>query len=523
MRHPIVVQTRPSDEQWSAILARGCDVAVTAGAGAGKTRTLVARYLSLLAEGLPLRAVVAITFTRKAAREMRSRARDEVRRSLGEARPELDPVERDRWQQLYTELDAARIGTIHSLCAEILRAHPAEAGLDPRFEVLAEGQVSVLQAQAIGEALAWAADDAKAVALFTLLGEQGLQSTLETLLKQPAEAAQCLAGPSDPLWPVWEAALIPPLRAFVDDDQVHAAFRELLALRADGAVARAETAGDALVAPLRDLLALWDEIHAARQQEDWSAISARLAPLRRSMKQAGRAANWQPADPKSIIRDLQALYDTQLSDWVGKGINLALDRQLAEAMPALRQVLARAHERYTALKRERRALDYDDLEGGALALLRDHPAVRAHWQAEVQALLVDEFQDTNGCQRDLVALLNGDGAKLFIVGDAKQSIYRFRGADVTVFRAERARIAQQGRSFDLATSYRAHRALVAGLNDLLRPVLGAGDPSRPWVEPFAPLEHHREEPGAGFGPAFIELHLTVGSKGGGALDRADRK
>ena len=114
------------------------------------------------------------------------------------------------------------------------------------------------------------------------------------------------------------------------------------------------------------------------------------------------------------------------------------------------------------------------------------------------------------------------GGKLFIVGDAKQSIYRFRGADVSVFRAEREAISSNGgTAFGLDKSYRAHRELVQGLNDLLRPVLGEqADPARPWVEPFAPLDCHREEPGAGFCAPHIELHLTVGTKSSGALDRA---
>src|SRR5512136_592245 len=146
MRWPIVEQMTPSPEQRPAVAARGQDVVVTAGAGAGKTRTLVARYLSLLAEGMPLRSVVAITFTKKAAREMRNRVRDEMRRYL--ERPDLDDLERQAWQRLYSELDAARIDTIHGLCMEILRAHPAEARIDPRCGVLDEGQIGILHNQA---------------------------------------------------------------------------------------------------------------------------------------------------------------------------------------------------------------------------------------------------------------------------------------------------------------------------------------------------------------------------------------
>jgi len=519
--HPIVKQMKPSDEQQPAVMARGCDVVVTAGAGTGKTRTLVARYLALLAEGLPLRSIVAITFTRKAAREMRNRVRNEMRRYL-EWSERLDERERRRWQRLYSELDAARIGTIHSLCTEMLRAHPAEACVDPRFEVLDEGQTNILRQQAVGEALAWAADDERAVTLFALLGEFRLKIALASLLGKRLEVQQGFALLPEPLWPAWEALLVPPIQAFVDGDDVRAAFGELFALRANGTLDRAEAARDSLAAPLRRLLALWDEVVAARQADDWPAVSARLAALRNEMKQKGRAANWKPANPKAVIKELQVLYDARLSDWVGRGINLELDRQLAEAMPVLRRLFEKTVAFYGRLKEERQALDFDDLEHGALVVLRENAAVRARWLAEVEAILVDEFQDTNCRQRDLVKLLNGNGGRLFIVGDAKQSIYRFRGADVTVFRQERERIGQgRGKPFQLKKSYRAHQDLIQGLNDLLRPVLGeTADPDRPWVEPFAPLQHHREEPGAGFEPPYIELHLTVGSKAKGALGRA---
>lgn len=518
--HLIVGQMNPSDEQMPAVLARGRDVVVTAGAGTGKTRTLVARYLSLLAEGLPLRTIVAITFTKKAAREMRNRVRDEMRRYLG--RPELAPPERPRWQRLYSELDAARIGTIHSLCTEILRAHPAEAAVDPRFEVLDEGQTNVLQGRAVDEALAWAAENEQAVSLFPLQGERSLRGWLEELTRQRLDVRDCFAGLPNALWSEWQAIVVPPIQVFVDDAGIQAAFGELSILRTDGTLDRAERAGDKLATPLRDLLALWDEILAARRQDDWAVVSARLAALRKEMKQVGRASNWKPANPKSVIKELQIQYDTRLKEWVGKGINLGLDEQLAQAMPALRATFAHACRRLDLFKDERNALDFDDLERRALTLLQQDAAVRGRWQGEIRALLVDEFQDTNGRQRDLVTLLNGGQGKLFIVGDAKQSIYRFRGADVTVFRDERGRIEGAGGvALTLDTSYRAHRELIEGLNELLRPVLGVDeDPARPWVEPFASLLHHREEPGPGLTTPHVELHLVAGTKADGALDRA---
>ncbi len=518
--HPIVAQMSPSLQQRPAIIARGADVAVTAGAGTGKTRTLVARYLSLLLDDLPLRSIVAITFTKKAAREMRNRVREEVRRYLDSGA--LDGRARQHWRAVYDALDAARIGTIHSLCSELLRHHPAEAGIDPRFDTLDEAQAALLQAQAVEAALAWAADDARAVRLFADFGVDDLRQSLAGMLSKRLDVAEARDRLGADVWPAWEARLVRPLRAFVEDAAVQAEFAGLLAVRANGTLARAESAGDALAPQLRETLRLWDEIAAARAAGDWAGVSARLAPLRDTLKQKGRKGNWAPADPKAAIKALQVHYDEQLADYVGQGLDLALDRELATAiLPELLRLYDRALTFYNEARAARQALDFDDLEAGALALLREHPAVAATWQQEVLALLVDEFQDTNARQRDLLDLLDGGAGKRFIVGDGKQSIYRFRGADVTVFREERQTIAGRGAAYALATSYRAHRALIAGLNALLAPVLGAEeDPARPYIEPFAALAHHRETPAAGLHPPFIELHLGAGSKTGGALDKA---
>jgi len=524
--HPIVGQLAPSDEQMPAVVARGCDVAVTAGAGAGKTRTLVARYLSLLADGLPLRSVVAITFTRKAAREMRNRVREEVRRFLSRAK--VPEEERAFWRDVQQGLDAARIGTIHGLCAEILRRHPVEAStggfvLDPRFEMLDEGQQALLLAEAADAALSWAADDQDTARVFADLGERDLRDTVARLLQRRLDVADAVPA-GDDLWAVWRDRLTAPLRAYVDDAAVGAGFADLCRWRDDGSLDRAAAAGDALVSDYREVLRHWDAIASARSSGDWGEVSRHLAPLRNALKQKGSKRNWAPADPKPVIKALQTRYDELVKPVVSSGIDLDLDRRAArEVVPALLRVFGRALQSYDAAKQARRALDFDDLESMAIALLKEHGDVRAYWQSEVKALLVDEYQDTNARQRDLVNALNGDAGKLFIVGDGKQSIYRFRGADVGVFRGERESIAGTGQGLELATSYRSHAALVAGLNALLQPVLGAEpDPDRPYVEPFSPLVSHRATASKGFRSPFVELHLAVGTREAGADLRAAR-
>ncbi|MFP4345845.1 MAG: UvrD-helicase domain-containing protein [Anaerolineales bacterium] len=520
--HPLLGQIGASAEQRPPIEARGCDVAVTAGAGAGKTRTLVARYLALLVEGVPLRSIVAITFTKKAAREMRNRVRQELRRYL--ERQDLTREERERWEARYMRLDAARIGTLHNLCAEILRRHPAEAGIDPRFEMVDEGEMALLQARAVDAALAWTVDDAECARLFLHFGERELRRMIARLLDLRLDVEEVRFSTPAARWEAWQARLATPIRAFAEDPLVRDAFAGLCALREDGTLERAAAAADKLVPYLREALVCWDAIEAARREGDWAAASVHLAPLRESLKQYGRKGNWAPADPKALIKALQELYDEQLKSVVGKGIDLRVDRELALVwVPALLRLFERALEHYRRAKRERQGLDFDDLELGALRLLESHPEVCEHWRATVNALLVDEFQDTNGRQRDLLARLNGDQGKLFIVGDGKQSIYRFRGAEVAVFRQTRREIAAGGRAFELATSYRAHRALLEALNALLKPVLGEEeDPERPYVEPFARLEPHRESPAAGLVLPYVELRLALGSKSDGALLQAAR-
>ncbi|MCL4299574.1 MAG: UvrD-helicase domain-containing protein [Anaerolineae bacterium] len=512
--HPIVLQLEPNGEQLPAITTRNCDVVVTAGAGAGKTRTLVARYLALLSEEMPLRSIVAITFTQKAAREMRNRIREALQQYV--TQPDLAEAERAVWQQRYSELDAARISTIHSLCTDLLRAHPAEAGLDPNFIVLDEGQAGLQQQQVLAEAMIRAAESPYLVPLFELLGERGLADTLAKLLAQRLEARTCFAHLPADLLSVWGQTLTARQEQVLARLRGEPAWQESVACLAENtAVAETDKLEEqrrlAAQALARAVGSLAEQVVA-------------LAELDRINLQGGSAKNWPDGKAqvelvKDALRCLRSMWRDQASLLT---LTLTpLDEQMAAIIPALQDLFNFMDGRYAALKEELEALDFDDLEDRALSLLQNFPGVQERWQQTVQALLVDEFQDTNSRQRDLLKLLNGAGGKLFIVGDAKQSIYRFRGADVTVFRQERQLIAQNGGTpLTLATSYRAHRDLLEGLNDLLRPVLGTEENSdRPWLEPFARLEPHREQPGAGFTTPHIELHLTVGRKGDGALKR----
>jgi ATP-dependent helicase/nuclease subunit A len=479
-------------------------IAVTAGAGSGKTLTLAARYLHLLEQGYPLRSILAITFTEKAAREMRSRIRD----SLSLAAIEV-------------AFDSARIGTIHSLCAEILRAHPAEAGLDPAFDVLEEGLAAALQAEAIDSALAWAATDESSAVLFGSFRENELGQIMEALLARRLEAAHFLAA--EPQVKVFETGLQDHLNRHLDSPVWLGAIYEL-------STSSARVPDDKLELARKSVLDRWDEVQASRAAQNWDELLSGLVALRKVISTQGQKANWDDIESvRAAMSELRSIYDEHLK-FLAEKSRFRLDEQVAAHLPAIQRVFDQMLNEYQRRKEVRQSLDFDDLEGLTAQLLARHPEVRTRLQSELRAVLVDEFQDTNDRQRQIVYALTGFDPQsaipsrqdvenrkssivnLFIVGDSKQSIYRFRQADVTVFRQVQADIrASGGLSLDLDLTFRAHKGLLETLNGLLAPILGeSDDPARPYAVPFAPLRAYHQSPRDKVKPPFVEFHIGLG-------------
>lgn len=514
--HPIVDALEPNAEQIPAIKARGQDVVVTAGAGTGKTRTLVARFLSLLADGLSPREIVAITFTRRAAREMRNRVREAIDAYLRTSGGELD--DRHMWVNHLLAFDAARIGTIHSLCSEILHSHPAEAGVDPRFSTLEEADSALLRLESLDNALAWAAGSPSCAELFVFFTERELREIIRSLLNQRATARAAFGDLAQNLLAHWTKVLSERQRHTLELSLQDPRWHE-----AQFALSEQQPSDpDDRIAQQRRFVV--SALQAFEDASGWQERRAALSLLDEINLQGGSQKSWprgksQLQEVKNALRSLRDWWRAQKA-FQTLEINEA-DGGLVRLLPSLYAVYERAESHYLQGLRERRSLDFESLEQVALQLLRENSDVCAWWQNSVRALLVDEYQDTNSHQRDLINLINGRENKLFIVGDAKQSIYRFRGAEIVVFRQERHRIAEQGRGFKLQLSYRAHGPLVATLNDILGLVLRDEEQVQmPWQEPFAPLIAARTEPVAGLEAPYCELHLTVGSKSRGALDQA---
>ena len=456
---------QPTGEQCDAIHISDKNLLVVAGAGTGKTRVLIERFLQLLHDNREWRiySIVAITFTREAAYEMRHRLREELERRL--KLPDGDP-----WARHLAQLDRARIDTIHGLCADILRANAAQASVDPMFEVLDENEAAILLDDTVDDVLA-----TLEAPLSSLFAEyDGFM--IERALKQAGLINSQYPPPptdADAVFQTWEQGW---------RDDVLRARHELL----NGDEFREfETLPDV---PGRDRLgALYEQYK--RYLGDISGFDNAVSVVQLleecykngAVGNIGSASAWGGAEAKAraahCLRQLRLQIDAALQS-VGEPPS-TLDRATAGLLPLWHELVQLVRTKYRERKRARAQLDFDDLEQRTAQLLED-PAVQNRYRGvEFKHLLVDEFQDSNAAQWKIIRSLADlrRGGSLFLVGDPKQSIYQFRGADVSVFNRVRDQIStlETGCELPLSRSFRAHRPLVQQLNALFEKILRSDD------------------------------------------------
>lgn len=389
---------------------------VSAGAGSGKTFTLTRRIVYALSpESGPfvehLDQVLAITFTKDAAAEIR----DRVRRAL---------IEEGMDEEALT-VDDAWISTIHGMCSRILRAHALELGIDPEFTVLTDTDELMDQAveHVLGRATAPDAAPELAASLKALYawypmagegGTFGAGTTIKGLVRDLLELSSQLPGGMDD---------VRVARGQTDTSALADAYRAALGA-SKAATEKAQTALDAIDA--------------------FEASGKTMEDAARLMMSCG-----MPRASKAFPKEQVELLKAEAADAF---INIVL----ACGGPALGALvgLARAVEaEYRALKADQSALDNNDLLRMAYEALRDYPAIRAAYEGRFKMVMIDEFQDTDQMQVDLIRYLTGAGERaLCTVGDAQQSIYRFRGAEVEVFRRQERKVGSTTASETVATS-----------------------------------------------------------------------
>jgi len=488
----------------AAIERAGENLALLSGAGCGKTLVLARRFTELLLAGggleNPLSRFVALTFTDKAAMEMLGRVRrllhDRAAVSRGDDRRKLLD-----WLQ---ELPEARISTIHSFCASLLRTHAIEAGIDPNFAVCADPLVA---SQMLSEA-------AEQVALRAV--EAGGEDVAEAISLVSHEALVEQVRRLVELRTAWDPS------AYDDPQRTLGRWRTL-------AAAQKQAAWEALASDSRFLRQLesaegiycsdpTDKLSSYRQEQfeivrellsdvkNWTGdLFARLRPKPGNI---GSGRHWGGKEQLKKAR-------RQITAVVARLAELSIrceefgppDEQAARLLAVLTGLARDAEAAYAQAKRRRGLLDFTDLLAATHRLLVENEPLRKGIAGGMNQLLVDEAQDTDAFQIELLELCafgeaglsSPPDGRLFLVGDAKQSIYRFRGAQVEVFRKLCERLGP-GHREDLSHSFRTHEAGVAFINHLFAPLLG---------EDYAPIISHRPEHPPG---QSVEILLAAGGK-----------
>ena len=501
MTRPVLADQSARDQIANALDAT---LVVEAAAGTGKTTELVKRILRVLASGRArVEQIVAVTFTEKAAGELKLRLREALERERAAIQ---DREARERLDRALGSLEEAHVNTIHGFCAELLRERPVEAGVDPLFRVLTETQSARLFQEAFG---GWLQDQLanppegvrralRRSTLFSFTGQRPRQDgPIDRLQRAAWELTEWRDFPT-----AWTRR---PFDREPYIDRLVGELHELASL-----TERPSYANDVLFLDTAAARHLSQEIQLQLEGTgngpnvvDYDGLEARLVDLSRDRNFARARHGRGPGYRKGVARaELVAALERfrpQLD-----GFRLDADGDLAAA---LQQELGGAVNRYEALKARAGALDFLDLLLKARDLVKKNEAVRRGFQTRFTHIFVDEFQDTDPLQAEILLLLAAADpsqtdwrrvtpvpGRLFIVGDPKQSIYRFRRADVAVYREVCERLVDGGAiPVQLTASFRSVRQIQACINAAFAPLM-TGD-STVLQADYVALSAYRKDPG----------------------------
>ena len=409
---------------------------------AGKTHLLTSRYLFYLQnkQVSPLE-IVAVTFTEKAAEELRSRIRNAIKAQM--------PDRRD----ILAELEAAQISTIHALASRICAEFSELAEIPANFTVIESSQGKIWLANALEEAIAELPSQ-----YFKVLPYSLMKQALKALLDDPYTAELALKQGIGDWQQLIEQNRTKALKDLVEPPTWQKA-RELLQTNTGAAQDKLE-------------IVRQDTLEAIADLEQGHINNEIITCLEKIKTNVGSQKNWEDI---TLVRNALKTVKNNTKELNKTGLLTSelteADKRLEQIIPAIAAAYREVTTKLDHLKQQARVLTFSDLEIFALKALKQ-PQVREYYQQRWRVFLVDEFQDTNPTQAELLQALTQQ-AELTIVGDIKQSIYGFRRADIAVFADFKQQILQQqGTEVVLNKSFRTHAKLVNQINAIFQPLLG---------------------------------------------------
>ena len=491
-----------NDAQKAAVSVRR-NAVVTAGAGSGKTRVIAERYLAMVEEGTPVEQILCLTFTRKAAAEMYER----IYRSLL-ARQERSAAAR----RAVGEFEKAQISTLDSFSGRIVRSAALQLGLNPDFAVDEEELRRVME----GESLRFLLRHGEDPAMESLLAARGFTGVWRELLLSLATTQFSLARDESLIEPIerQRAALAEAMRQHLRAISAQTCMIASLDPKDGKTVAKAVDGLGAL--DLDDDGAISEDdidvqCRRAHSGEETEKLLGWLRHLTFTLEGINKPGS---GTKEGILLLREAVVALRPESEQLRRIGVSLDT----FVPGLMELLEEFRARVLQVKRQRGLLSYQDVVELSIAALRDDPELREFYKTRYSRIMIDEFQDNNNDQRELLFLLSEapgnlsrgipDAAslspeKLFFVGDEKQSIYRFRGADVSVFKGLSEELSRAGgESIELRKNYRSEPGLIGGFNALFDSVFG--EPREEFDARFQSLEPRDEET-----PLASRFHLAI--------------
>lgn len=513
---------RWTEEQWQAITATGGNLLVAAAAGSGKTAVLVERIINKITDEtnpLDLDRLLVVTFTEAAALEMRSRIGSALAKALEQQPGNL------HLRKQAALLNKAQISTLHSFCLSVVRRYFFELGLDPQFTVMGANESLLLKQEVLEQVLEeqYANGNENFFRLAEIFGDQGD----EALGAQVLRIAEFLAA-----LPFGENWLQEALKYYQAEEPVSLEelpwYRELLRL-----------------ITLKGELALWHLQRAIQLasrpggpaaylealQEERAGVASFLAACRRQpaweelRREPPVVFRWLPSIRKNdnVDQDLKEQV-ASLRDAAKKALQgleqyfrrtgEELRQELAELGPLLRELvdLVRRYQKaYRQAKEQKGQLDFNDLEHYCLKLLWGPSQVAGELKRQYREIMVDEYQDTNDVQETIIKMLTGEPGtepQLFMVGDVKQSIYRFRMANPALFLEKYLSYSRgegsPNRKILLSANFRCRKEIVDGVNHIFRKIM---------VQSTGELDYDREAEliyRAGYPEAGPEIRLAAG-------------
>ncbi len=452
-------------EQKCAIETIESNISVSAGAGSGKTRVLVERFVNIIAkQKASADGILAITFTRKAAKEMRERVRAKLNTLIKDS-----VSDQIFWQKQLILLDRAQISTIDSFCSRLLRDNPVEAQVDPAFVTTEEFDLNDFHHE---ESLAYMKKllQNKDSDFQKLLSEYG-RAKLQEMVNSLIENLHLLIEKKDLLKP------------YVEDlgEEIEETQKQLLL-------------------NIEILMSLRETVKG-KHREELDAISANLKIVKEAVEDCNVEILYSFLMSLSARNKVDADLVKETRDLTSRLLMKPIDKRAADLMESWQIFLLGLDEHFRAKKIERKILSFADVEEKALQLLLNNKDILDKCRNRYKYVMVDEFQDTNLQQKELVYLLaGGDNEKLvdnrlFVVGDAKQSIYRFRGAEVSVFADVCKDIEKnRGKNVTLADNFRSSPEILEVCNEVFKDLMGYDESNDIVFEELKPNKEAQEKP-----------------------------